>query len=149
MNDQSLNLLKNEAICWYWCCWSSEFPIWYFIKTLSAFKHHQIITKFVLFFLGHPLTSHSRMETSKQSIFGGRMDRLDIGCNFFLVFYFYSLQVSKKIWIKLNFHAYSFNLLFNQILYRVSENEGQTEKGYKTLKIGGLDHLFGISVIYI
>ena len=32
-------------------------------------------------------------------------------------------------------------------LYRVSENEGQTEKGYKTLKIGGLDHLFGISVI--
>ena len=32
--------------------------------------------------------------------------------------------------------------------YRVSENEGQTEKGYKTLKIGGLDHLFGISVIY-
>ena len=32
--------------------------------------------------------------------------------------------------------------------YRVSENEGQPEKGYKTLKIGGLDHLFGISVIY-
>ena len=35
-----------------------------------------------------------------------------------------------------------------QLLYRVSENEGQPEKGYKTLKIGGLDHLFGISVIY-
>ena len=34
------------------------------------------------------------------------------------------------------------------MLYRVSENEGQTENGYKTLKIGGLDHLFGISVIY-
>ena len=34
------------------------------------------------------------------------------------------------------------------IPYRVSENEGQPEKGYKTLKIGGLDHLFGISVIY-
>ena len=33
-------------------------------------------------------------------------------------------------------------------MYRVSENEGQTENGYKTLKIGGLDHLFGISVIY-
>ena len=32
--------------------------------------------------------------------------------------------------------------------YRVSENEGQPEKGYQTLKIGGLDHLFGISVIY-
>ena len=30
----------------------------------------------------------------------------------------------------------------------MSENEGQTENGYKTLKIGGLDHLFGISVIY-
>ena len=30
----------------------------------------------------------------------------------------------------------------------MSENEGQPEKGYKTLKIGGLDHLFGISVIY-
>ena len=33
-------------------------------------------------------------------------------------------------------------------IYRVSENEGQTENGYKTIKIGGLDHLFGISVIY-
>ena len=32
--------------------------------------------------------------------------------------------------------------------YRVSENEGQTEKGCETLKIGGFDHLFGISVIY-
>ena len=28
------------------------------------------------------------------------------------------------------------------------ENEGDTENGYKTPKIGVLDHLFGISVLY-
>ena len=34
------------------------------------------------------------------------------------------------------------------ITCRMFENEGQPEKAYKTLKIGGLDHLFGISAIY-
>ena len=32
--------------------------------------------------------------------------------------------------------------------YRVYENEGDTENGYKSPKIGVLDHLFGISVLY-
>ena len=33
-------------------------------------------------------------------------------------------------------------------MYRVFENEGDAENGYKSPKIGVLDHLFGISVFY-